>query len=175
MYIHKMTEQNSNDKYIKCARCRKKYINNDNYIKINFGYNRLNERYKTCINCRNYSNSKIHCEKCGLEVCKVNLNRHQKTNSCKQWELLQSRVDIHDPDIIRFDYNLNNDPIPVYKDYNKTIEYKEKYLGYDRNKKPMSIEEQLFELGLIESDDDEETKEKKSQHMMKMIGEIKMY
>ena len=98
-----------------------------------------------------------------------------KTNSCKQWEFLQSRVDIHDPDIIRFDYNLNNDPIPVYKDYNKTIEYKEKYLGYDRNKKPMSIEEQLFELGLIESDDDEETKEKKSQHMMKMIGEIKMY
>ena len=170
-----MTEQNSNDKYIKCARCKKKYLNNDNDIKINFGYNRLKERYKTCIKCRTDNNSKTHCEKCGIELNKSALSRHKKTNSCKQWELLQSRVDIHDPDIIRFDYNLNNDPIPVYKDYNKTIEYKEKYLGYDRNKKPMSIEEQLFELGLIESDDDEETKEKKSQHMMKMIGEIKMY
>ena len=82
-----MTEQNSNDKYIKCARCRKKYINKDHDIKINFGYNRLNERYKTCVTCRNYNNSKKQCEKCGIEVS--NLIRHQKTNSCKQWELLQ--------------------------------------------------------------------------------------
>ena len=170
-----MTEQNRNDKYIKCARCKKKFINNDNDIKTNFGYNRLNEKYKTCIKCRTDNNSKTHCEKCGIELNKSALSRHKKTNSCKQWELLQSRVDIHDPDIIKFEYNWSNDPIPVYKDYNKTIEYKEKYLGYDRNKKPMSIEEQLFELGLIESDDDEETKEKKSQHMMKMIGTIKMY
>ena len=47
-----MTEQDSKDKYIKCSRCKCKYINDDNHIKTDFGYNRLNERYKTCLTCR---------------------------------------------------------------------------------------------------------------------------
>ena len=89
MYIHKMTEQNSNDKYIKCARCKKKYLNNDNDIKINFGYNRLKERYKTCIKCRTDNNSKTHCEKCGIELNKSALSRHKKTNLC-----LRNRVPV---------------------------------------------------------------------------------
>ena len=84
-----MTEQNSNDKYIKCARCKKKYLNNDNDIKINFGYNRLKERYKTCIKCRTDNNSKTHCEKCGIELNKSALSRHKKTNLC-----LRNRVPV---------------------------------------------------------------------------------
>ena len=47
-----MTEQDSKDEYIKCSRCKCKYINDDNHNKTDFGYNRLNERYKTCVTCR---------------------------------------------------------------------------------------------------------------------------
>ena len=134
-----MTEHQGSDKYIKCSMCKCKYINTDDNIKKDFGYNRLNEKFKTCVKCR----AKRTCDKCGLEVSKNVFARHQKSMSCKQWELLQSRVDISDPDIVRFDNNLNGDPIPVYNNYEKAIEYKDKYLGYDRNKKEMSVEEQI--------------------------------
>ena len=46
-----MTEQDG-DKYIKCSQCKCKY-NNDESIKDNFGFNRLNEQLKTCVKCRN--------------------------------------------------------------------------------------------------------------------------
>jgi hypothetical protein len=47
-----MAEQGEVDKYVKCSKCRCKYINDDDHIKNDFGYNRLNERYKTCVTCR---------------------------------------------------------------------------------------------------------------------------
>ena len=47
-----MTEQSGDDKYIKCSKCKCKYHNDDNHIKADFGYNRLNERFKTCVKCR---------------------------------------------------------------------------------------------------------------------------
>jgi hypothetical protein len=47
-----MTEQSEAEKYIKCSKCRCKYINDDEHIKNDFGYNRLNERFKTCVVCR---------------------------------------------------------------------------------------------------------------------------
>ena len=47
-----MTEQQGSDKYIKCSSCKCKYVNDDDHIKNNFGYNRLNERFKTCVTCR---------------------------------------------------------------------------------------------------------------------------
>lgn len=50
-----MAEQNECDKYIKCSKCRCKYINDDEHIKKDFGYNRLEERFKTCVKCRTYS------------------------------------------------------------------------------------------------------------------------
>ena len=40
-----MTEQHGEDKYIKCSRCKCKYINDDNNIKNDFGFTRLNERF----------------------------------------------------------------------------------------------------------------------------------
>ena len=48
-----MAEQDSKEQYFKCSRCKMKYINDDEHIKTDFGYNRLNERYKTCSKCRN--------------------------------------------------------------------------------------------------------------------------
>ena len=47
-----MTENNRIDKYIKCSRCKCKDINDNEHIKHDFGYNRLEERYKTCVKCR---------------------------------------------------------------------------------------------------------------------------
>jgi len=41
----------SNDKHIVCSKCKMKYINDDDNIKTDFGYNRLNERYKKCVKC----------------------------------------------------------------------------------------------------------------------------
>ena len=47
-----MTEDNRIDKHIKCSRCNCKYMNDNEHIKHDFGYNRLEERYKTCVKCR---------------------------------------------------------------------------------------------------------------------------
>ena len=38
--------------YINCSRCHMKFINDDEHIKYDFGYNRLNIRYKQCVRCR---------------------------------------------------------------------------------------------------------------------------
>lgn len=40
------------EEYIKCSVCKCKYINDDTHIDRDFGYNRLNKRYTTCIKCR---------------------------------------------------------------------------------------------------------------------------
>ena len=47
-----MSEQTGEDKHIKCSKCKCKYINDDEHIKADFGFNRLNERFKTCTKCR---------------------------------------------------------------------------------------------------------------------------
>ena len=47
-------EPESNSKYINCSKCHMKFINDDEQIKTNFGYNRLNIRYKQCLKCRTY-------------------------------------------------------------------------------------------------------------------------
>ena len=47
-----MAEHQGSDQYIKCSSCKCKYINDDDHIKKDFGYNRLNVRFKTCVTCR---------------------------------------------------------------------------------------------------------------------------
>ena len=47
-----MAEHNGEDKYIKCSKYKCKYINDDEHIKNYFEFNRLNERFKTCTNCK---------------------------------------------------------------------------------------------------------------------------
>ena len=50
-----MAEQSGEDKFIRCSKCKCKYINDYEHIKKDFGYTRLEEQYKTCIKCRNKS------------------------------------------------------------------------------------------------------------------------
>ena len=47
-----MTEVKGNNQYIYCSRCKCRYINDAEHIKLDFGFNRLNENFKTCIKCR---------------------------------------------------------------------------------------------------------------------------
>jgi hypothetical protein len=47
-----MTEENNKDRYIICSNCKCKYINDEEHISKDFGYTRLEERYKTCVKCR---------------------------------------------------------------------------------------------------------------------------
>ena len=130
-----MTETDSKEQYIKCTRCKCKYINDDEHIKIDFGFTRLGERLKTCNICRtkrlqynkDYYNQnkdkilehmvkynqehkeeikqqnkeyrernidrlreydkargkiKAVCDKCGKEVGKTYLPKHQQTQNC---------------------------------------------------------------------------------------------
>ena len=53
-----MAEECGDNKYIKCSKC--KYINDDKHIKNDFGYNRLEERFKTCTKCRTKTNKKVN-------------------------------------------------------------------------------------------------------------------
>ena len=124
-----MTEQDSKEKYIKCSRCKCKYINDDEHIKNDFGFTRLGEQFKTCMVCRTkrtqyhkdyyyahkeqrqeYSRKyceehkdtinqrhrelyktyrdeiykQIVCTKCGKEVSKKHMLRHQESSNCKK-------------------------------------------------------------------------------------------
>ena len=47
-----MAEEGKNDKYIICSGCACKYINDEEHISNDFGYTRLEMRYKTCVRCR---------------------------------------------------------------------------------------------------------------------------
>ena len=47
-----MLERSEESKYIKCSKSWCKYINDDEYIKQDFAYNRLEQRFKTCVKCR---------------------------------------------------------------------------------------------------------------------------
>lgn len=42
-----MAEQNEDNKYMKCSKCRMNYTNDEEHIESDFGYTKLNERYKT--------------------------------------------------------------------------------------------------------------------------------
>ena len=50
IYTQTMTWYNRIDKYIKCSRCKCKYINDNEHIKHGFGYNRLEENIKHVLN-----------------------------------------------------------------------------------------------------------------------------
>ena len=71
-----MTEEDKNDKYIICSKCRSKCINDKEHINNVFGYTRLEMRYKTCVKCRDYDKkrNKLQTQKAeaalrGLKYC----------------------------------------------------------------------------------------------------------
>ena len=47
-----MAGESKQKQYITCSKCKCKYINDEEHIKNDFGYTRLEERYKTCVKCR---------------------------------------------------------------------------------------------------------------------------
>ena len=73
-----MTEPSEGSKYIKCSKCRCKYIYEDEHIKKDFGYNRLEERFKTCVKCRDKDKllraKPSDCVKCG--TCKKWISKY---------------------------------------------------------------------------------------------------
>ena len=52
------SEAESNNKYIACSSWYKRCINDDEHIKTDIGYNRLNIRYKNCVKCRTWNREK---------------------------------------------------------------------------------------------------------------------
>ena len=50
--MSEVMEEQQMDKYIKCSACWCKYINDDEHIEKDFGYNRLEKPYRTCRKCR---------------------------------------------------------------------------------------------------------------------------
>ena len=149
----------ANKEYIMCSQCKCKYLNNDEHIKTDFGYTRLNKRFKTCYKCRErrkpaseetkakqkqyneehkdkiaeYGKQRtlnqkiIICDKCGHDLKEMSMRKHLKTNICNQWFLLKTRIDLNDPEIKFISMSLYNELVPIYKDMNKTNEYKNTY------------------------------------------------
>ena len=53
------TEAEGNNNYISCSKCKTKFANDDEHIKNDFGYNRLNIRYTNCVKCRKYNAERV--------------------------------------------------------------------------------------------------------------------
>lgn len=45
------------EKYIKCAKCSCKCINDEEHIKLGLGYKQLETPYRTCLTCRDKANT----------------------------------------------------------------------------------------------------------------------
>ena len=93
-----MTEQVEHETYIKCFACKCKYINDDDNIRNDFGYNRLNVRYKCCVKCRDKQNQDykingraindaqrrccVPCSICNIRIYKYQMDKHQASAMC---------------------------------------------------------------------------------------------
>ena len=108
----KKGRQQQHDRYMLCSSCNCKYINDHDHIKTDLGYNRLEERYKSCVKCRArrrayndthpeviqrirqtynlnnrlkinaYNYAKIECKSCGHKVCRNAMRQHERGNGC---------------------------------------------------------------------------------------------
>ena len=58
-----------------------KFINDDEHIKNDFGYNRLNERYKQCVRCRTHCNEKRKAYRAQQKQVIANLKEQLKETS----------------------------------------------------------------------------------------------
>ena len=77
--------------YIRCKGCKRKYLNKEENIKVDFGYNRLEERYKSCVKCRENSRKQteqeITCDNCGCLRNKKSISIHKRRYYCKTFKL----------------------------------------------------------------------------------------
>ena len=89
-----MSEESKNDKYIICSKCKSKYINNEEHISNDFGYTRLEERYKTCVRCRarNKVNSKTYYNK-HIEEIKEHYQQHKEESKQYNKQYRENNID----------------------------------------------------------------------------------
>ena len=62
------------EEFVKCSKCKSKYINDEEHVKTDFGYNRLGVKYKSCAKCRD--KSKTYYETNASEICDYNRKRY---------------------------------------------------------------------------------------------------
>ena len=93
-----MEELGGQNKFFKCRKCKCKYINDEDHIKIDFGYNRLHVQYKCCVKCRNKGTEyyklnanaigdKRHryyqpCPICNVSIYTYQMDKHQASPAC---------------------------------------------------------------------------------------------
>ena len=103
-----MEELSGQYKYIKCSKCKCKHINDEEHIKSDFGYNRLNVQYKCCAKCRtkakdNYKtnasalsdyqrNYYEPCSICNMSIYKYQMSKHQASPICAAYEERANRL-----------------------------------------------------------------------------------
>ena len=134
-----MTDNNEVERYIKCSNCRCKYKNEDKHIAHDFGYNRLNEQFKTCFICRDKrkkkrENSKKELKQNNDEITdehydeinkelKTKYEKEFKTKINKEFFTEKEQVDRYAKMLFFWDINqvLNNDD--VINDPKKTAKY----------------------------------------------------
>jgi len=97
------------DEYVKCAVCKCKYLN-ENSINENFGFNRLNQKYKSCVKCRERSKKQteeeITCINCGSLRNKKSISIHMRRYYCQTFNLKEK------PDFETWLKNQNYDTLP---------------------------------------------------------------
>ena len=117
-----MAEQSKQDKYIKCKGCKCKYINDEEHIKQDFGYNRLGEQLKTCVKCRDKN-------KKGKEKMKqqsIDTNEDKLCNRCCQ---VKPKTEFGEYELHVYDKELKKTQkvMTPYKSCARCREQKDKY------------------------------------------------
>ncbi len=103
-----MAEESKEKKYITCTKCKCKYINDEEHISRDFGYTRLEERYKTCVKCRDMV-------KTYNDNNKEKRKEHYKDNKEKYKEYYNNNKE----HILQIHKNYRNNNVDKYKDYEK--------------------------------------------------------
>lgn len=87
------------EEFMKCNKCKCKYINDEEHVKTDFGYKGLGVKYKCCVKCRDrsktyyetsaseigdYNRKKNHepCSICDERINKYQIKQHQASTMC---------------------------------------------------------------------------------------------
>ena len=172
----------------KCSRCRSE-------IELKyFAINRKGEYNKTCETCLNKTrktkavittiNDTVPLERTDTDFIDGETVNENKVNTLAKLlvhlDVIRPSGDdaLNDPVTFDFLMHISTQRVEVIKEIEELDEATQKKIGErykelteEHNK---SIDEE-FEKGCINSDDDDDVKQMKSNHMMKLIGKIKMY
>ena len=74
------------DTCIYCNGCKCKFVDNETSKNEEFGFKRLNERYKSCVKCRLRSRQQT-CDNCGCLRNKKSSSIHKRRYYCQTFQL----------------------------------------------------------------------------------------